>query len=38
MSVIALAAEPTSSASLVVVPQANMISKVKKDGKSIQYH
>ena len=38
MSVVALAAVPTSSASLVVVPQANLISKVKKEGKSIQYH
>mmetsp|Transcript_10134 Transcript_10134/g.18185 ORF Transcript_10134/g.18185 Transcript_10134/m.18185 type:complete len:278 (+) Transcript_10134:50-883(+) len=28
----------TSSCSLVIVPQANLISKVKQGGKSIQYH
>lgn len=37
-SVMTLAADPTSSCSLVVVPQANLISKVKQQGKSIQYH
>eukprot|EP00956_Cyclotella_meneghiniana_P045981 scaffold393707_cov86-Cyclotella_meneghiniana.AAC.1 len=38
LSVLSLAAEPTSLCSLVVVPQANLISKVKQQGKSIQYH
>ncbi|KAL3779961.1 hypothetical protein ACHAWO_008879 [Cyclotella atomus] len=37
-SILTLAADPTSSCSLVVVPQANLISKVKQQGKSIQYH
>ena len=37
-SVLELAANPSSSCSLVVVPQANLISKVKQQGKSIQYH
>ena len=36
MSLLALAT--TSSCSLVVVPQANLISKVKQQGKSVQYH
>ena len=37
-SILELAADSTSSCSLVVVPQANLISKVKQQGKSIQYH
>jgi len=37
-SILALAAEVESSYSLVIVPQANLISKVKQMGKSIQYH
>lgn len=37
-SILALSADPTASCSLVVVPQANLISKVKQQGKSIQYH
>ena len=35
-SILSLATAPASSCSLVIVPQANLISKVK--GKSIQYH
>jgi hypothetical protein len=38
LSILAMAADSTSSCSLVVVPQANLISKVKQQGKSIQYH
>jgi hypothetical protein len=38
-SVLELAAQGEShQASLVLVPQANLISKVKSQGKSIQYH
>jgi len=37
-SILSLAAEVESSCSLVIVPQANLISKVKQMGKSIQYH
>jgi len=37
-SILALAAEEPSSCALVIVPQANLISKVKQGGKSIQYH
>mmetsp|Transcript_36825 Transcript_36825/g.88808 ORF Transcript_36825/g.88808 Transcript_36825/m.88808 type:complete len:218 (-) Transcript_36825:376-1029(-) len=37
-SILALAAEESSSCALVIVPQANLISKVKQGGKSIQYH
>jgi hypothetical protein len=41
-SVLSLAAQvdptTTSSCSLVIVPQANLVSKVKQMGKSIQYH
>lgn len=37
-SLLNLAAAPESTCSLVIVPQANLISKVKQDGKSIQYH
>ena len=37
-SVLSLASENCSCASLVVVPQANLISKVKQRGQSIQYH
>jgi len=35
-SILSLATASTSSCSLVIVPQANLISKVK--GKTIQYH
>lgn len=38
LSILSLAADATSFCSLVVVPQANLISKVKQQGKSIQYH
>jgi D-Tyr-tRNAtyr deacylase len=38
LSVLALSVDPTLSCSLVIVPQANLISKVKQQGKSIQYH
>ena len=38
MSVLSLGAEASSSCSLVIVPQANLISKVKQNGRSIQYH
>lgn len=37
-SLLSLAAEAGSSCSLVIVPQANLISKVKQGGRSIQYH
>jgi D-Tyr-tRNAtyr deacylase len=37
-SLLELAARGPHQASLVVVPQANLISKVKSQGKSIQYH
>ena len=37
-SLLALAVEAELSCSLVIVPQANLISKVKQNGKSIQYH
>ncbi|KAL7523567.1 hypothetical protein ACHAXR_000852, partial [Thalassiosira sp. AJA248-18] len=37
-SILCLAAEANSLCSLVIVPQANLISKVKQNGKSIQYH
>ena len=37
-SILSLASENSSCASLVVVPQANLISKVKQRGQSIQYH
>lgn len=37
-SLLSLAADAASSCSLVLVPQANLISKVKQGGKSIQYH
>ncbi len=37
-SILGLAAAASSSCSLVSVPQANLISKVKQQGKSIQYH
>lgn len=37
-SVLSLASTFSSSCSLVIVPQANLISKVKQQGKSIQYH
>ncbi|KAL9182441.1 hypothetical protein ACHAXT_013093 [Thalassiosira profunda] len=37
-SILVLAAEAQSKCSLVIVPQANLISKVKQGGKSIQYH
>lgn len=37
-SLLKLAAEAESTCSLVIVPQANLISKVKQGGKSIQYH
>ena len=38
VSILALSADTTSSCSLVIVPQANLISKVRQNGKSIQYH
>jgi len=38
LSILSLATKAVSSCSLVVVPQANLISKVKQQGKSIQYH
>ena len=37
-SILQLSAEKESSSSLVIVPQANLTSKVKQQGKSIQYH
>lgn len=38
-SILSLAATSTPSCcSLVIVPQANLISRVKQQGKSIQYH
>ncbi len=37
-SILSLAATSASSCSLVIVPQANLISKVKGTGKTIQYH
>lgn len=38
LSILTLASEESSSCSLVIVPQANLISKVKQGGRSIQYH
>ena len=37
-SILSMGAEAHSECSLVIVPQANLISKVKQTGKSIQYH
>ncbi|KAL7448719.1 hypothetical protein ACHAWC_000867 [Mediolabrus comicus] len=37
-SLLSLAAASSSSCSLIIIPQANLISKVKQQGKSIQYH
>lgn len=37
-SLLSLATASSSSCSLVIIPQANLISKVKQQGKSIQYH
>lgn len=37
-SLLSLAADSASSVSLVIVPQANLTSKVRQQGKSIQYH
>lgn len=38
MNVIDLAKQHPDAASLVIVPQANLINKVKSQGKSLQYH
>ena len=37
-SLLSLASASSSSCSLAIIPQANLISKVKQQGKSIQYH